>query len=151
MAPRAQACPRCGASGQSVQASTLEHLTDPRGDVGALGDPWFCRTQGCEIVYFDESGSMIPKQALRVRVFQKETDPERPVCYCFGHSVGDVLAARVAGDNEIVQAITMACRRGLDRCEETNPQGRCCLGNVRAVAKVAPPGEASPPCCSSTS
>jgi hypothetical protein len=29
------------------------------------------------------------------------------------------------------------CRQGLDRCEAANPQGACCLGNVREVVSAA--------------
>ena len=52
-------------------------------------------------------------------------------------------------------------RQGLDRCEETNPQGSCCLGNVRQIANAAitntaqtreePSSEEQPACCCSSS
>ena len=35
----------------------------------------------------------------------------------------------------VTAAITERCRRGEDRCPETNPQGACCLGNVRAISR----------------
>jgi hypothetical protein len=68
------------------------------------------------------------------------------VCFCFHHSVADIEAAnRDDGTNAIVESITAKCRAGLDRCAQTNPEGRCCLGKVRAVAKSA---EAKPcPSC----
>lgn len=95
-------------------------------------------------MYFDATGRAIQKPDIRVNVFQKEHAETRPVCYCFGHSVGEVLAAtRDDGSNAIVDEITDACRRGLDRCEETNPQGRCCLGNLRGLVDA----RAGAACC----
>jgi hypothetical protein len=38
------------------------------------------------IVYFD-NGQTFPKSQLNVAVGVKETQGERPLCYCFGHSV----------------------------------------------------------------
>ncbi len=104
----------------------------------------FCQETTCPVVYFDGAGAHIDKVDVRVVVFQKETDPTRPVCYCFQHSVAEVLdAEREDGSNRVVDEITAECRRGLDRCEETNPQGRCCLGNVRGLLRV----NAGPACC----
>ncbi|MCA9684987.1 MAG: hypothetical protein KC457_22585 [Myxococcales bacterium] len=65
------------------------------------------------------------------------------VCFCFGHTAAAVRAARREdGSNEIVEAVTEACRQGLGRCAERNPSGRCCLGQLRAIA-----GEAPRACC----
>jgi hypothetical protein len=77
-------------------------------------------------------------------------DPKATLCFCFGYSVADVRAATDAeGNNAVVADITDKCRRGLGRCAQTSPSGRCCLARVRAAAKVrAPAGEAEPaPCC----
>lgn len=41
------------------------------------------------------------------------------------------------GASIVPGSITEKCRQGLDRCEEMNPQGACCLGNVRQVVKAA--------------
>jgi len=101
-----------------------------------VGQAMFCSTETCPVVYFDSKGARVMTEALRVGVFQKQSDPSRLVCYCFEHSVAEVRAAtRPDQSNEVVDSIMAKCRAGLDRCEETNPQGRCCLGNVRSVAK----------------
>ena len=132
-------CPKCGVAGRSVPVSTPTHLATPLASGEALLAPRYCRTEKCEVVYFAGSGpkAVILHEAMRVPAFHKDTDPARPVCYCFGYSVQDVLAAEdvTGSDNTVIAAITKACRQGLDRCAETNPEGRCCLGNVRAVAK----------------
>jgi hypothetical protein len=64
-------------------------------------------------------------------------DANRTVCFCFGHTAADILAGvRADGTNAIVESITDACRRGLGRCEQQNPSGKCCLGEVRAIAAM---------------
>lgn len=130
-------CPGCGRDGRPVGSSTLDNLVEPEARRLLGASARFCSAESCDVAYYDCAGAVVRTEAVVVPIFQKETDPERLVCYCFEHSVGAVEAAqRDDGSNSIVEAITAACRSGLDRCEETNPQGRCCLGNVRAVAKV---------------
>jgi len=101
------------------------------------GEHRFCATPGCPVAWFSEAGR-IPVSASRVRIGQKETAPDRPLCYCFGHAASDVVAeVRATGSSTIPARIAERCRRGEDRCELTNPQGSCCLGDVRAVLKQA--------------
>jgi hypothetical protein len=98
----------------------------------------FCRTADCEVVYFDDQGGTFEAADLTVPVFQKSTDPARPVCYCFEHTVASIeeeVAARGASD--VPKRIGEKCKTGLDDCEHTNPQGSCCLGNVHQVVKAA--------------
>ena len=103
----------------------------------AWSEAWFCENPSCSVAYFDAVGARVDKTQVRVPIFQKETDPARTVCYCFGHRVADVLEAQLAdGSNPLIAEIGEACRKGLDRCEETNPQGRCCLGNVRGLVRL---------------
>ena len=131
-------CPSCGARGKSVGEVTLHALLKPdcpRPD----GPHRFCRSPACEVVYFAEAdGAVMLGDALTVRVGAKETAADRPLCYCFGYTAADVLEDVAAtGTSEIPDRITEHCRRGEDRCPETNPQGSCCLGNVRAVMREA--------------
>ena len=135
-------CPRCGARGRLVSATTIEQLV-----VQVPAQPegwWFCGASGCRTAYF-RGAELLELEAVRVPIFQKHEDPTRLVCYCFSHSVADVRAAQRESGNAIVASITAACRQGQDRCDQTNPQGRCCLANVRAVAGSVRGGE--PSCC----
>jgi hypothetical protein len=131
-------CPACGARGRRVKPVTLDalvHVGTARKDASYR----FCATVGCDVAWFGEStGHHIPVSASRVRIGQKETTPDRRLCYCFGYSAADVTeqVART-GTSTIPDAIAEHCRNGEDRCPETNPQGACCLGNVRAAMKSA--------------
>ncbi|RMG42914.1 MAG: hypothetical protein D6718_13250 [Acidobacteria bacterium] len=135
------ACPSCGAPGWRVPERTLRALVRPErlARAGGAGPFRFCPVRGCPVVYFPESaGDVLTGEALSVTVFQKSDDPKRPVCYCFGHTVEEIEREVAAtGRSAVPDSIAEKCRRGLDRCEETNPQGRCCLGNVRAILRAA--------------
>lgn len=109
-------CPACGHKGRRVSTVTLRSLlkeelarqfaasgnendaaccaTDGsagcqpiRGDTG-----WrFCDGPNFDVVYFTEQGDTVyRKPDLRVPVGIKESAGERPLCYCFGHSVESI-------------------------------------------------------------
>jgi len=152
-------CPGCAAPGRRVDDSTLGALLRPDAKARLTGGGYrFCRTESCDVVYFaEEQGLTFGTADLEVTVFQKSTDPERPVCYCFEHtvqSIHDEVGAR--GTSAVPEDIGKKCRAGLDDCEHNNPQGSCCLGNVRRVVKEALQGRGDvaeaqgPPrgCCS---
>lgn len=124
-------CPRCGTRGRIVGDQTLDALLVAP-EQRATGAWRFCRKADCSVVYFNDDGAELEANALSVRVGQKEDKADRPICFCFGHSAEDLRARPV-----IREEIKTACRRGEDRCAETNPQGSCCLGNVAAVLREA--------------
>lgn len=127
-------CPECGKAGKAVQRQTVQALL--RVSLAEVGDGayGFCRTAGCQVVYFQAGGGQVFIQdQVRERVFQKEMEREdTPVCYCFQHTVGEV---RMRGE-AIVEEINAGIRAGKCACELRNPQGSCCLGNVRGLVKM---------------
>lgn len=134
-------CPSCGNKARTVKPITIDSLVaeSARSRVGRSDGFRFCAEPSCDVAYFHpESADRILRSEVKVRVGQKETAPPRPVCYCFDHTVEEIEdeVAR-AGTSHIPDQITEKCRQGLDRCEETNPQGACCLGNVRRAVKDA--------------
>jgi copper chaperone CopZ len=134
-------CPSCGSKGKPVKAVTIESLVveSARVRVGRADGFRFCAEPSCEVAYLHpETGTRIVRSEVRVRIGQKETEAPRAICYCFDHNV-EAIAAEVAatGTSKAADQITEKCRQGLDRCEETNPQGSCCLGNVRRAIKEA--------------
>lgn len=156
MTAPADACPDCGDATRDVDSTTLCSLLTASSmqAMEAESGYRFCKNSRCPVVYHHpDNGQRFGSADLKVVVFQKSRSPRRPVCYCFDHSVEQVGAdARDHGKSLIAEDITRKCREALDRCEETNPQGSCCLGNVRQVARDAleagghwvPPAE---PCC----
>ncbi len=126
-------CPECGQAGKAVQGQTVKallsvSLVEMRGT-----EYGFCGNPVCGVVYFQIGGEQVFTQdQVRERVYQKEREREdTPVCYCFQHTVGEV---RMRGE-AIVEEINAGIRAGKCACELRNPQGSCCLGNVRGLVK----------------
>ncbi len=142
-------CPACGSRGRKVKPLTIESLAAPAALAELETTEGFahCPASGCDAVWFHaDTGQALGRADCRVRVGMKETEPPRPVCYCFGHTIEEIEAEiRATGKTGIPASIADKCRQGLDRCEETNPQGSCCLGNINQVVKAAAPTPAAEP------
>jgi len=123
-------CPACHEKGRAVKPVTIRAMAP---DAQPSSEGWrFCRSAHCGVAYYHVRGNTVPVSALPVRVGLKETAPDRPVCYCFAYSEQDIAR----DPNGVSEDIKARCRRGEDRCAETNPQGSCCLGNVLAIARA---------------
>ena len=130
-------CPECGKTGKAVEGQTVKSLLSMSlrqvQDVKYL----FCRTQNCPVVYFSAQGEQTcTVDQVRERVYQKEPEAEDVfVCYCFGHKVGDLRTASPDDRSAIVDDINTGINAGQCACDLRNPQGSCCLGNVRNLIK----------------
>lgn len=133
-----KSCPKCGSAGKTVETITLKSLLLP--DALARLEPEsqyrFCVNPTCEAVYFNENGQFFVTGELKVPVFQKSEDENCPVCYCFGWTT-DKIAREIqdTGSSTAVASITEHIKAGRCGCDVNNPQGSCCLGNVRAVVR----------------
>lgn len=130
-------CPVCGAKGKPVQGQTVKALLLESLRAVKAVEYLFCRTQTCPVVYFSLNGeqTFITAQ-IRERVYQKEPESDDVlVCYCFRHSVGDICTASPATHMTIVNNISTGINAGQCACDLRNPQGACCLGNVRGLIK----------------
>ena len=130
-------CPECSRSGKPVQGQTVKSLLSI--SLRHLGDTQylFCRTQTCPVVYFSVDGKQtFTVEQVGERVYQKEPEAEDvPICYCFGHTVGQLRTAPSKARIAIVDDINTGIDAGQCACDLRNPQGSCCLGNVRNVIK----------------
>ena len=106
-------CPTCHESGRKVEAQTLVALLATRARTRVLSSVQyrFCKEPTCDTVYFEEGSEAAFSQTdLRVPVFQKSSDPARPVCYCFGHSVAEIARdAAQSGASPVLAEITEKC------------------------------------------
>ena len=132
-------CPSCGHAGKGVPLVTLQHLltAEALSEVSEAESYRHCAQPGCDVAYFAPATSQtLDKREVGVLIGTKETGSDRPVCYCFDHSWGSIEAElKATGATDVVETITAHCKAGDDRCPETNPQGSCCLGNVRRAVK----------------
>jgi len=97
---------------------------------------YFCRSAKCEVVYFADQ-ALFTTNEVRVPVHQKHPESKDvPVCYCFTHTPGSIRAEWLAiAISTVVSDVTTGIKAGQCACEIRNPQGSCCLGNVRKVVK----------------
>ena len=131
-------CPTCEEKGAPVKPITLESLLiEPKPD--QLSGFRFCATNTCATAYYNpDTGMILDKSLVKVRIGLKESTAPRRVCYCFEHDQEDIEAEVIEhGASGIADDITAKCKKGLHRCEEMNPQGRCCLGNIRRIERAA--------------
>ena len=56
----------------------------------SLANARFCRSLGCDVVYFDAAGRTLRRNDVTVRVGVKETEDPITICYCFGFTRADV-------------------------------------------------------------
>jgi Zinc binding domain len=130
-------CAACGALGRPVSITTLKHMVQPE-FLSLVNKPGFCfcPAAGCDVVYFHPDGERLRKRDLRVRVGLKETEDPVPICYCFGFTEAMVRSEiERTGACTIPERISAEVKARHCACEVRNPQGSCCLGNVKAVVR----------------
>ena len=147
-------CPYCHQQGRAVSAVTVEAMATAQARERLTSNAGFrfCGTPTCEVAYFNTvAGELVLQSEVRAPIFQKSGDPHRLVCYCFEHTAEAIQSeVRASGSSRILEDIKGKCAQGLDRCERTNPQGSCCLGNVQRVIREAGPSTVPPAtgsCC----
>ena len=130
-------CPECGQGGKMVQGQTVKAQLSVTLRSIEDTDYYFCRTSSCPVVYYSQDGSASFTTAqLREHVYQKEAAAgDALVCYCFRHSLADIRAASHTGRLAILENINAGIHAGQCACDLRNPQGSCCLGNVRGLLK----------------
>lgn len=131
------ACPVCSEKGKPVQVQTVKALLSVSLRQVQGVEYLFCKTQTCPVVYFSPDGEQtFTTGQVRERVYQKEPDAEEVfVCYCFHHTVGDIRVASSETRAAIVDDINTGIHAEQCACDLRNPQGSCCLGNVRGLIK----------------
>lgn len=138
--PHPRICPQDGTLGCPVALITLKSLLKAAALMQL--DPQqtyrFCPSSNCSVVYFSADGKTFTIADLKVPVFQKDPGAEVPVCYCFGWTRQRIQHELVsAGQTTAIESITAHIKAKRCGCEVNNPQGNCCLGNVRQTAKQA--------------
>jgi hypothetical protein len=141
-------CAVCGERGKPVQGQTVKSLLAVSLRAVRAVSYYFCRNRTCPVVYFSEDGQdVFTVDQVRERVYQKESDSGNVlVCYCFQYSVDAVRLDESEAQQLILEDINAGIQAGQCACDLRNPQGSCCLGNVRALSQ-APRAAINPPGC----
>lgn len=129
-------CSSCQGASQPVTLRTLLLMLKPK-FFDQLGESQyrFCASPDCPVVYFSRERSFTTGD-LRIRVGLKEKDSLIPLCYCFGFNEQDLQAEiKTEGHTTIPQRIAALTKERMCACEERNPSGACCLGEVAKTVK----------------
>jgi hypothetical protein len=123
-------CPECARTGKPVQGQTVKALLSV--SLRAVRD-----IEYLSVVYFSSDGRQsFTLGEIRERVYQKELEAvDVPICYCFRHTAGDLRMGSAETRAAILEDINSGIGAGQCACDLRNPQGSCCLGNVRSLLR----------------
>lgn len=130
-------CPVCQQKGKPVHGQTVKALLSVTLRQVQNVQYLFCQTLTCPVVYFSLDGQQtFTVDQVRERVYQKEPDRDDVfICYCFRHTVGEIRAATQEIRDSILEDINTGIQADQCACDLRNPQGSCCLGNVRELTR----------------
>ena len=131
-------CSGCGNTGQSIKTRTIKHwlITELVPTIPEVPF-YFCKTRGCPVVYFSGDGSIrYTKDQLRGIIGDKETTPPIPACYCFGVTE-EMISGQIqkTGKSSYSTWIAKEVKEGNCACDVRNPEGNCCLAEIRKAEK----------------
>lgn len=129
-------CLSCQGPGHPVTLRTMLLMLKPECfDQVGESEYRFCASPDCLVVYFSGERCFTIGD-MRIRVGLKEKDDPIPLCYCFGFSEQDVREEiKAKGHTSIPQRISALIKERMCACEERNPSGACCLGEVTKAVK----------------
>jgi len=130
-------CPTCGKSGYVVDGATVKSMLAV--SLRHVQDIIyrFCANADCDVVYYSDEAQTFTTHEVRERVYQKEPESDDVlICYCFQHTPGDIRQQFSQSNHKtIIDDINTGIHAGQCACDWRNPQGNCCLGNVRQYVK----------------
>lgn len=126
-------CSKCGKPGWNVPDTAVQNLIkEEHRSKLASGDNYICINPDCQVVYYNPlNGRIFEKDAVRVKVWFKDSGDDVPLCYCNEISRGKIKEAWQQGARtyadvvNITSGATVKCN-----CKYENPSGRCCSGVI---------------------
>lgn len=133
-----KACPGCGFVGDEVEKATVRSITrrELRDKLGDMKGFRFSDTLGCPIVYYNnEEGHYVTLAEVNRRVGQKETVPDRMICYCLQVPENKILSEIVErGCCTTLQDVREYTKANTGTaCLVTNPRGVCCDVDILGI------------------
>ncbi len=122
-------CPRCDSLGQTVGPQTLIARlgADYRKALAESG--YFCPSEQCEVVYYDDFGGVVKRDAMPGPIPIK--DFHAPLCACFGLTREEVEQDVDEGGVARTRAAVLRAQSDEARCATLAPNGRSCVPDVQ--------------------
>lgn len=127
-------CPVTHKKGTPVNIITLQNLlkSEALSKLNTSLNYFFCDDENCPIVYFNQQKQTFSIEELKVPVFQKDKAQKVPVCYCFNLTRQRIYEEiKTTGNSCAEEFIKEKIKARLCACDINNPQGSCCLANIR--------------------
>ena len=130
-------CPVCQHKGKKIDTATVKSQIVVSLHYVSDSQYYFCDQTDCDVVYYNEGGNIFTILDVRERVYQKEPHADNVLmCYCFYHTLGAIKTdIHHHSGQTIVDNINTGIQTGKCACDWRNPQGSCCLGNVKKLIK----------------
>ena len=128
-------CPANGKPGKGLDTATVKAMLNVSLRQLRKSAYLFCAEADCAVVYYSANGAQtFTVDDVREPVYQKRPmNDDVLVCYCFRHTLGEIRTATRERRTAILDNIHAGIQAGQCACDLRNPQGTCCLGNVRAL------------------
>ncbi len=129
-------CPECGDKGRPIKIITIKSLLVPSAlaKLEPSASYKMCTNKACSVVYFSDKKGMFEVKDLKVDVYTKSDNEDCPICYCFGWTRKRILQElEETGKSTALDEISAHTKAGRCGCEVNNPEGSCCLGNVKRL------------------
>jgi len=122
-------CPRCSSVGQPVGDETLTAQLPPPARKKFALTASFCADPQCPVVYFDDFGEVVTRDAFAVAIPIKDLDA--PLCSCFGLTREDIERDVAEGVVTRTKATVLQAQSDAARCRTRAPNGASCLAAVQ--------------------
>jgi hypothetical protein len=131
------ACQICGNAGRMVAKQTVVHqVKSERLPTVGDADYKFCSSADCDVIYYSAHGNVFTTADVREMVTSKTKDDDRPLCYCFGFTEGNIRREiALMGESNVPAQVSQFIKEKLCACEIRNPSGVCCLGEINKTVK----------------
>ncbi len=121
-------CPICGSNGNKIKNDTMIHHVK---DISKMGDRGysFCPNSECDVVYFHNKETFTTNMINKEIGLKKNSSPKGIICYCYNYPLSELY------DEAIIAKIKIRIENYGSRCDIRNPNGRCCLKEIRCMQK----------------
>jgi len=122
-------CPRCGSVGQPVGDETLSAQLSADDRKQFVQTALYCPDTQCNVVYFDDFGAVVTRDAFAQPIPLKDLDA--PLCSCFGLTREDIERDVAEGVVTRTKATVLKAQSDEARCRTRAPNGASCLAAVQ--------------------